>query len=296
MSRSVMIPGPCPSGSITTAAPTLRSDISRAVVAQCVARPHSEDHRAHSFSIPALPHSFPAPRNGKPTTRHLQLLPQCSAADARGQAPRKILWRSSGEGNRIAAGWSRSPRKTALLRASESPPMSRQRSLTVAIVAAVIATAIGLVLGYTIHWFPAQASTQAHNTDRLYHVLVDRLDPDLRARRDGHPVLRLAVPHEARRGAQGRPADPRQHAPGGDLDDDPRADPARPRVLLVRRAQRQRKEARRRAGNPDRRDRTAVPLVLPVPAVGDRRQSPRAPTSCTSRWATPCTSTCAPRT
>jgi cytochrome c oxidase subunit 2 len=51
--------------------------------------------------------------------------------------------------------------------------MSRQRSLTLAVVAAVIATAIGLVLGYTIHWFPVQASTQAHNTDRLYHVLVD---------------------------------------------------------------------------------------------------------------------------
>ena len=44
--------------------------------------------------------------------------------------------------------------------------------MTVAAVAAVIATAIGIVLGFVIHWFPAQASTQAHNTDRLYHVLV----------------------------------------------------------------------------------------------------------------------------
>jgi cytochrome c oxidase subunit 2 len=50
--------------------------------------------------------------------------------------------------------------------------MSRQRSLLAAGVAAVIATAIGIVLSYTIHWFPVQASTQAHNTDRLYHVLV----------------------------------------------------------------------------------------------------------------------------
>ena len=50
--------------------------------------------------------------------------------------------------------------------------MSRQRSATVAIIAAVIATAIGIVLSYTIHWFPVQASTQAHNTDLLYHVLV----------------------------------------------------------------------------------------------------------------------------
>ncbi len=39
-------------------------------------------------------------------------------------------------------------------------------------VAALIATAIGIVLSYVIHWFPVQASTQAHNTDRLYHVLV----------------------------------------------------------------------------------------------------------------------------
>jgi cytochrome c oxidase subunit II len=36
----------------------------------------------------------------------------------------------------------------------------------------VIATAIGIVLSYTIHWFPVQASTQARNSDRLYHVMV----------------------------------------------------------------------------------------------------------------------------
>jgi cytochrome c oxidase subunit 2 len=40
------------------------------------------------------------------------------------------------------------------------------------IVAALTATAIGIALSYTIHWFPVQASTQAHNTDTLYHVLV----------------------------------------------------------------------------------------------------------------------------
>jgi cytochrome c oxidase subunit 2 len=44
--------------------------------------------------------------------------------------------------------------------------------MTVAAVAAAIATAIGVVISFAIHWFPAQASTQAHNTDRLYHVLV----------------------------------------------------------------------------------------------------------------------------
>jgi len=42
----------------------------------------------------------------------------------------------------------------------------------VAIVAAVLAVAIGIWLSFEIKWFPVAASTQAHNTDRLYHVLV----------------------------------------------------------------------------------------------------------------------------
>jgi len=50
--------------------------------------------------------------------------------------------------------------------------MSKQRTIVVAAVAAVIATAIGIVLSFVIHWFPVEASTQARNTDRLYHVLV----------------------------------------------------------------------------------------------------------------------------
>jgi cytochrome c oxidase subunit II len=49
--------------------------------------------------------------------------------------------------------------------------MSR-RSIVGAVIAALIATAIGIVLSYAIHWFPVQASTQAGNTDTLYHVLV----------------------------------------------------------------------------------------------------------------------------
>ena len=50
--------------------------------------------------------------------------------------------------------------------------MPSRRAITLAIVAAVIATAIGIVLSYVIDWFPVQASTQAKNTDLLYHVLV----------------------------------------------------------------------------------------------------------------------------
>jgi cytochrome c oxidase subunit II len=50
--------------------------------------------------------------------------------------------------------------------------MLDRRSLTIAGVAALIATAIGIAISYAIHWFPVQAATQAHNTDRFYHVLV----------------------------------------------------------------------------------------------------------------------------
>jgi cytochrome c oxidase subunit 2 len=50
--------------------------------------------------------------------------------------------------------------------------MPSRRSLSVASVAALIATALGIALSYLIHWFPVQASSQARNTDRLYHVLV----------------------------------------------------------------------------------------------------------------------------
>jgi cytochrome c oxidase subunit 2 len=50
--------------------------------------------------------------------------------------------------------------------------MSRQRSLTIAIVAGLIAIALGILISYEIHWFPVQASAQAHRTDHLYHVLV----------------------------------------------------------------------------------------------------------------------------
>jgi cytochrome c oxidase subunit II len=55
--------------------------------------------------------------------------------------------------------------------------MGKQRQLVLTIAAAAVAIAIGVVLSYVIHWFPVQASTQAHNTDRLYHVLVDASIP-----------------------------------------------------------------------------------------------------------------------
>jgi cytochrome c oxidase subunit II len=47
-----------------------------------------------------------------------------------------------------------------------------RRSLTLTVIAAIVAVAIGVVLSYAIHWFPVEASEQARRTDTLYHVLV----------------------------------------------------------------------------------------------------------------------------
>jgi cytochrome c oxidase subunit 2 len=55
---------------------------------------------------------------------------------------------------------------------AEHPPSGSRRSIIGAAIAAMLATAIGIWLSYVIHWFPVAASTQAHNTDTLYHVLV----------------------------------------------------------------------------------------------------------------------------
>ncbi|MCL2769771.1 MAG: cytochrome c oxidase subunit II [Solirubrobacterales bacterium] len=47
-----------------------------------------------------------------------------------------------------------------------------RRSLLWAVIAGLIAIAAGIALSYAIPWFPVEASTQAHRTDTLYHVLV----------------------------------------------------------------------------------------------------------------------------
>src|SRR6202140_126725 len=54
---------------------------------------------------------------------------------------------------------------------SDSGSASR-RSVVIAVMAALISIAIGIFLSYVIEWFPVQASTQAKETDTLYHVLV----------------------------------------------------------------------------------------------------------------------------
>jgi len=48
-----------------------------------------------------------------------------------------------------------------------------RRTLIPTLAAALVATGLGIFLGLgVIDWFPPQASTQAHNTDRLFYVLV----------------------------------------------------------------------------------------------------------------------------
>jgi len=52
------------------------------------------------------------------------------------------------------------------------PRVPSRRAKIIAVVAAVIATGAGIGISYAIHWFPASASTQAKETDLLFHVLV----------------------------------------------------------------------------------------------------------------------------
>jgi cytochrome c oxidase subunit 2 len=47
-----------------------------------------------------------------------------------------------------------------------------RRSLAVTAVIAVIATAIGILIGFWINWFPVEASTQAEKIDQVWDVLV----------------------------------------------------------------------------------------------------------------------------
>jgi cytochrome c oxidase subunit 2 len=88
-------------------------------------------------------------------------------------APARMLSnRSAGAGIRITPPDGEALRSSGKRRSEPVLAMSKQRSLTLAIVLAVLATAAGIVLSYVIHWFPPAASAQAHRTDTLYHVLV----------------------------------------------------------------------------------------------------------------------------
>ena len=155
-----------------------------------------------------------------------------------------------------------------------------------------ITSACGIALGLLIDWFPIAASEEAKDIDTLWDVLADRLGADLRARPDDRPLLRVAVPHAPGRGAQGRPADPRQHAARGDLDRDPRDHPRRAVLLRLRRPARHRGGRGLRDEGPRRRRAVHVDVLLPAATAA--RRSP--PTSSTCPRASRSSSTSSPRT
>src|SRR3954453_12558800 len=53
-----------------------------------------------------------------------------------------------------------------------TPRRERKRTVQPLVVVGVIATALGIALGLTIHWFPPADSTQADKIDTLWDVLV----------------------------------------------------------------------------------------------------------------------------
>jgi len=53
-----------------------------------------------------------------------------------------------------------------------TPRRERKRTVQQMVVVGVIATAIGIAIGLTIHWFPPADSTQANKIDTLWDVLI----------------------------------------------------------------------------------------------------------------------------
>ena len=84
-----------------------------------------------------------------------------------------------------------------------------------------VVSALGIALALLIDWFPTAASTQAKTIDTLWDVLLIASVPIFVLVETIVLYCGDQVPHEARRGAQGRPADPRQHEARDHLDGDP---------------------------------------------------------------------------
>src|SRR3954462_2241611 len=53
-----------------------------------------------------------------------------------------------------------------------TPRRERKRTVQQMVIVGVIATAIGIAIGLTIHWFPPADSTQAEKIDTLWDVLI----------------------------------------------------------------------------------------------------------------------------
>ena len=48
----------------------------------------------------------------------------------------------------------------------------RDRRVVWMVVLGVVASLLGIAAGLAIHWFPTDASSQAHKVDTLYDVLI----------------------------------------------------------------------------------------------------------------------------
>ena len=169
-------------------------------------------------------------------------------------------------------------------------------SVTLAAIAAVIAIAIGdraSATGSTGSRRPASDAGAQHRP--ALPRARDRLDPDLRARRERGPVLRLAVPH----------------APGEELKDGPPIHgntrlevfwTAIPTVLLLGLVGYSFVVLHENEKKPAREIQIGVTgeqfaWTLPVPALGDRRQAGRISDQLfVPKGESPSSSTSAPRT
>ena len=121
---------------------------------------------------------------------------------------------------------------------------------------------------------------------------ADRLRAGLRARRDRRALQRLEVPHAARRGAHGRPADPRQHRLEVIWTAIPRSCSWRCAPTPTSSCATSRRPTAARDERPRRR--RAVHLDVPLPGRAAARRSRR--TSSTCRWTRRSSSTSSPRT
>ena len=159
--------------------------------AQRVAGPDREDHRAHAF----------ANLHARSRSSQTLLEPAAALLPIGSERPPSIcndclnLLRrgprpSRSRRVRVDGGIRITPPDGEDRRTEHSPArtgagrrMSRRRSLTLTVVAAVIAVAIGIVLSYAIHWFPVAGLDPGPQHRPALPRARDRLDPDLRARR-----------------------------------------------------------------------------------------------------------------
>ena len=112
---------------------------------------------------------------------------------------------------------------------SDQPPVASRESraqVRTMLVIGAVASALGIALALLIDWFPVPASEQAGPIDTLWDVLLIASVPVFVLVETIVLFCAIKFRMQPGRGAQGRPADPRQHAARDHLDRDP-GDPAR---------------------------------------------------------------------